>query len=509
MILGKSLAHTATLHPDRPAVIFDEQVWSHRELQERVYRLANALSALGYAKGDRIAVLGRNSHRYLEISLALGLTGIVMVPINHRLLPAEVATRLDHAGVTGLLVEPEFFDLSREAATASLARSPTIVMDDEQTLGALNYESLLQNGEPRPPSTTVDPEDALYLGYTSGTTGQAKAAIVSHRAIVVGFLYKALQYQIGTNQTTLNPGFYWHSAPRDFALLQIYLGGTAVVMREFEPRRCLELIQTHQVSNGFFVPTMLQLMMELPDFAAFDVRSLQVLLSGGAPLPTSIKTAALERFGPIIHEFYAATETRIVTSITPQELEVKTRSVGRPVRDVDVRILDDAGSEVPLNEVGEIYLKTPTLFSGYHNDPDKTAAAFRDSWFSLGDMGRQDADGYVYLVDRRHDMIISGGENIYPSEIEDVLLRHPAVADVAVIGVPHEKWGEAVKAVVVLHDGQHGSADELTASCAEHLADYLKPRSYDFVDELPRNPTGKVLKRVLRDPYWHDREVNL
>lgn len=510
MILGKSLAYTARLYPDRPAIVFDGRSWTHRELLSRVQKLADALTARGYAKGDRIAVLARNSHRYLEISFALALNGICMVPINHRLRAAEVEVRLAHAEVSGAFIEPEFQPLveTEDSALAAAIAARLIIMDDEAG-GEANYERILESGRDLAPPTILSPEDPLYLGYTSGTTGRAKAAIVSHRAIVVGFLYKTLQYGFGADEVSLNPGYFWHSAPRDFAQLQIYLGGTSVVMRDFRPRECLELIQAHKVTNGFFVPTMFRMMLEEADFDGFDKSSLRLMTSGGAPLPTGLKNEVLTRFGDVLHEFYAATETRILSTITPAELATKTRSVGRPVRDVDIRILDEDGNDVPTGGVGEIYLRTPTLFSGYYNDPEKTAAAFRGEWFSLGDMGRLDDDGYLYIVDRRHDMVISGGENIFPSEVEDVLQRHPAISDVAVIGVPDPKWGEALKAIVCLRPGQQASPEELTAYCAEHLSDYLKPRSYDFVDELPRNPTGKILKRVLREPYWRDGEARV
>lgn len=510
MIVGKSLAYTAIQYPDRPAIVFEGKSWTHRELHVRVNKLSDALTARGFRKGDRIAVLARNSHRYLELSFALALSGFCMVAINHRLRPNEVAVRLEHAQVSGVFIEPEFFNLlsTLEPEIAATVAERTIVLDDDEG-GDRNYEVILESGRKVAPAVDFTPEHPLYLGYTSGTTGRAKAAIVSHRAIAVGYLYKTIQYNFRSEEISLNPGYFWHSAPRDFAQLQIYLGGTSIVMRDFKARECLELIEKYQVTNGFFVPTMFRMMLECDDFKSFNISSIRLLLSGGAPLPTKIKNDVLEGFGPILQEFYAGTETRIVASIGTDELRSKKRSVGRPVRDIDVRICDSDGIELPTGSVGEIYLRSPTLFSGYYNDPEKTAKAFRGDWFSLGDMGRMDDDGYLYLVDRSQDMVISGGENIYPSEVEDVLQHHPAISDVAVFGVPDPKWGEALKAAICLRPGHKVTVEELTAYCAEYLADYLKPRSYDFVDELPRNPTGKILKRVLREQYWKDSDAKV
>ena len=510
MILGRCLARNARLHPTRLAVIDAAgRRRTYAELHARVNRFANALLAHGIGKGARLAVLDRNSIEYLEAYFAAGLIGAWLVPVNFHLKPADVAYRLQHSNANALLVGAEFVPvvraLARELPPALLGRTWTFEAADDLP----SYESLVAAGGEAPPDVSIGPEDVLYLGYTSGTTGPAKGAMVSHRAIIVGYLYKALDYGLSDADVSLCPGPFWHSAPRDFASLAIYLGGTCVVTRGFAPREYFELAQQHRVTYSFLVPTMLQMLTSLEDNARYDTASLRVLISGGSPLPTPVKERVLERFGPILSEFYGATETRIITSITPAEIAERKRSVGRPIRDVELRILDERGAAVPVGKPGEIYVRGPGLFSGYHDNPAATQKSHRGDWFSLGDIGRLDADGYLYLVDRKADMIISAGENIYPNDIEEVLLTAPGVKEAAVIGIPDPTWGELVTAIVVPAPSATLDAETLIAHCAAQLPGYMKPRRVEFADALPRNESGKLLRRVLREPYWKGTEANI
>jgi acyl-CoA synthetase (AMP-forming)/AMP-acid ligase II len=510
MILGRCLARNAARHADRIAVVdADGRTLTYAQLNARVNRLANALLAAGVDKGARLAILDRNSIEYLEAYFAAGLIGAWLVPMNFQLKPADVAWRLAHSGATGLLVGAEFVPVVQRLGTAfeRAAGGRLWVIGGASRLPS--YENLTTYGSTDVPATAVAHEDILYLGYTSGTTGTPKGAMISHRAIVGGYLYKALDYGLTGADISLCPGPFWHSAPRDFASLALYLGGTCVVTRGFDAREYFELVEKLRVTYSFLVPTMLQMLTSLEDGAHFDTSSLRVLISGGSPLPTPVKENVLSRFGPILSEFYGATETRIICSITPEELARRRRSVGRPIRDVEVRILDDEGRDVAVGEPGEVYMRGPGLFSGYYNDPERTAKSFRGDWFSLGDIGRVDADGYLYLVDRKQDMIISAGENIYPNEIEEVLLAAPGVREVAVIGIPDETWGELVTAVVVPAPGATLTPEALIRHCDARLPGYMKPRRVEFADALPRNETGKILRRVLREPYWQGAETNI
>lgn len=510
MILGRCLARNAQRHGDRIAAVdTNGRSLTYRQLHVRVNRLANALLAAGVGKGARLAILDRNSIEYLEAYFAAGLIGAWLVPVNFLLKPADVAYRLAHSGATALLVGAEFVPVVQAIGTEFERAAGGRIWAIGATGAFPSYETLLARGNADDPAITVAPEDILYLGYTSGTTGSPKGAMISHRAIVAGYLYKALDYGLTEADISLCPGPFWHSAPRDFASLAVYLGGTCVVTRGFDAREYFTLVEKHRVTYSFLVPTMLQMLTGLEDGARFDASSLRALISGGSPLPTPVKESVLSRFGPILSEFYGATETRIISSITPDEIALRRRSVGRPIRDVEVRILDDAGREVPTGQPGEVYVRGPGLFSGYYNDPERTAKSFRGDWFSLGDVGRLDVDGYLYLVDRKQDMIISAGENIYPNEIEEVLLAFPGVKEAAVIGIPDETWGERVMAVVVPTPETRLTPEALIAHCDSCLPKYMKPRRVEFVDALPRNETGKILRRVLREPYWKGAEAGI
>ena len=509
MILGRCLSRNARLFPDKAAIIAPQgRVLTYGQLNDRVCRLAGALSGHGVGKGTRLAILGRSSPEYLEVFFAGGALGAWLVPINFHLKPEDIAYRVLHSGASALVVDAEFYPLVQELnESARRALGERIWVVGESARGYRSLAQLASDGAVKMPEVRIDPEDTLYIGYTSGTTGPSKGALISHRAVVAGFLYKAIAYSLTENDVTLNPGPFWHSAPRDYAQLALYLGGTCIVTAGFDPREYLELVERHRVTYSFLVPTMQQMLTSLEDGERYDASSLRVILSGGSPLPTIVKERLVRRFGPILHEFYGATETRMITSISACELESKKRSVGRPMRDVEIRIMSEGGRELLPGEIGEIFIRGPGLFSGYHDDTRRKAPP--DEWSSIGDLGRIDADGYLYLVDRKSDMIISGGENIYPNDIEEVLLSCAGVKEAAVIGIPDSTWGELVTAVVVPEEGAQLSAEALARACGERLPAYMKPRRVVFAKALPRNPVGKILRRVLREPYWAQQEARI
>ena len=511
MILGRCLARNARLYPEKSAIVSaDGRSISHAALNDRVKRLANAFTARGIEKGDKLAILARNSPEYLEVYFAAGKIGAPLVPVNNQLKAADIHYRLAHSDARALAVDREFLSLLNDLPAATRDALGGRVFAVDGNAGTLpSLDELIRSAPATGPEVPVSPEDTLYIGYTSGTTGPAKGALISHRAIVVGYLYKALDYRLGRRDVNLDPGPFWHSAPRDFATLAVYLGGTCVVTRGFDARKYFELVERHRVTNSFLVPTMFQQLTALEDNGRHDASSLRVLISGGSPLPSAVKDRVVSRFGPILNEFYGATETRIITNITAAELAERKRSVGRPIRDVEIRVLDEAGCDVSVGVVGEVYVRGPGLFSGYYKDPERTRNSHRGEWFSLGDMGRLDDDGYLYLADRKQDMIISGGENIYPNDIEEVLLGFPGVKEAAVIGTPDQTWGELVTAIVVPVAGATVLPQALIEFCASRLPGYMKPRRVVFADSLPRSPVGKVLRRELREPYWRAQEAGI
>jgi acyl-CoA synthetase (AMP-forming)/AMP-acid ligase II len=511
MILGKSLSESATRYPDKVAIIFEGHRWTYRQLNSRVNRLSGVLSSMGLKKNDKAAMLAKNGNEYLESYYAMAKLGIWMVPINYRLQLPEIEMRLTHSDARAIILGAEyvekFISLSSELRKAFADR--ILVLGDAAPSGMNSYEGVLKNSTEAEPQIFIEPEDPLYIGYTAGTTGLSKGAIISNRSIVSGFKNKILERHFTKDDITLNPGPFWHSAPRDGASLHLYLGATTVIMREFHAEEFLSAVEKYRVTNGFIVPTMFRMLIDLPGNERYDTSSLRLLISGGAPLPVQLKEACIKRFGPILFESYASTETRVIASISPEEMSRKIRSVGRPSRDVKIRILDERGNDLSSGRVGEIYVRGPSLFSGYYKDEKKTQESYRNGWFTLGDMGRFDEEGYLYIVDRKQDMVISGGENIYPSEVEEVLRAYPKVAEAAVIGIPDEKWGEVLKAFIVLKPGETADEKEILFFCATRLADYLKPKSIEFVSELPRNPAGKILKRVLREAYWKGSEFKV
>ncbi|MGI9613961.1 MAG: AMP-binding protein [Acidimicrobiales bacterium] len=512
--------------PDELALADDTTSITFRELDERVNRLIHAFRSAGVGAGDTIAILSGNRIEWFEVALACANTGITHVPINWHLVGPEIAYILADSGAKAMVVGHRFVDEAASSLNHS-ARSEdsTAAVGLALVAGAdpggrfTSYEEFLAGGDP------ADPADQSFGGpmfYTSGTTGNPKGVRGSLSALEPGTTPE-VWHLIGAGFSELLelPGVtalcgpVYHSAQWAFSFLPMMAGSATVMQHRYDSAGLLELIDRYQATNVHLVPTQMKRLIDLPDEvkASYDGSSMKLVLHGAAPCPPVVKRAMIDWLGPIITEYYGSTEGSVITMIDSEQWLAKGGSVGPAMPNMEIIVVGPDGEQVGPNEEGTLYFRNGMgMDFEYHNAPEKTAEAHLEQGvFTTGDVGYVDDDGYLWLSDRRIDMIISGGVNIYPAEIEQVLGGHPLVADVAVIGVPNEEFGEEVKAVVVLNDGtvESDALATLGAYCRENLAGYKCPRSYDVANELPRTGTGKVQKRKLREPFWdgHDRSI--
>ncbi|MBV9228129.1 MAG: AMP-binding protein [Chloroflexi bacterium] len=493
-------AHALT-RPNKVALICEERTCTYAELNARTWQVANSLKRLGVKAGDRVAVMTHNSIETLEIASGLSKLSAISVLLNYRLREHEVAYILNDCQAKAVIAGPELVQVVDQARAEVTGEIAAIAIGNEVPAGWLGYEELLANA--REDATMGISGLGSAMSYTSGTTGKPKGAYRPRGVAVSDIIQIVRAFELVESDVHLLAGPYYHSAPSFFVSLHLLLGATIVIQPKYDAVKALDLIERHKVTTTFMAPTLLQRLCDVPDevFSRYDTSSLRAIVLAGAPCPQVLKVRAMERFGECLWEFYGATETGVVTLLRPEDQLRKPGSCGKIGPGQEIRLLDAAGNEVPDGVPGEMWSRNSWL-AEYYNKPEATAKNTRDGFFSVGDIAYRDAEGYYYICDRKIDMIISGGVNIYPAEIEAVLAEHPAVADVAVIGVPDEHWGESVKAVVELRPGASVTAEELLVFCSERLADYKIPRSIDFVDELPRNPAGKLLKARIREPYW-------
>jgi len=508
-------AHAQTT-PDKPAYIMagSGEVVTYRQLDERSNRCAQLLRSLGLQRGDHIALCLENHPRFFEIVWAAQRAGLYYTAVSSRLTPGEIDYIVHDCAARVFLTSA----YKREAATAlveALHDVPNRLMLDGTTPGFASYEEAVAGQPATPVADEAEGQDMLY---SSGTTGRPKGVKLPLTGSPVGtpnalFHLVTALYAADAETVYLSPAPLYHAAPLRFCLTVQRLGGTTVIMEKFEPTEALQLIEQYRVTHSQWVPTMFVRLLKLPqeERCRYDVSSLRVAIHAAAPCPIPVKEQMIEWWGPVLHEYYAGTEGNGFTAINSTEWLAHKGSVGRPLLG-EVRIVDESGEALPPGEIGTVYFANGPRFE-YHNDPQKTAGSRNaQGWSTLGDIGYVDADGFLYLTDRKANMIISGGVNIYPQEAENVLVTHPKVADVAVFGVPNPELGEEVKAVVQpvdMSDAGPELARELIDFCQAQLARYKCPRSIDFEAELPRHPTGKLYKRLLKDRYWQGHATQI
>jgi fatty-acyl-CoA synthase len=510
------IARHAQTRGDDIAFHFEGRDTSYRELDRRANQVANGLIAAGLPPGARIAFLGKNSDHFFELMIGAARAGMVITPVNWRLAPPEVAWIIQDAEAPALFVGSEFTAIARQVAAGQPALRLIVTMEG----GAEDWPSYVAWRDAQgdaPCNVAIDETTVAMQLYTSGTTGHPKGAMLTHR----NFLDLRNEQKYGEtpawnrwrdSDVSLLVMPVFHIAGSGWGVFALYYGAKTVVMREFDPAGVLEAIVAHKVSKLFLVPAAMQFVVRLPRARQIDYSRLKYILYGASPIPAALLRECMEVFGCGFVQLYGMTETTgMLTVLAPEDHTTEDRphmrSAGKPLPGIEVAILDAEGRHLPPGQTGEIATRSEAVMAGYWKLPEASARTIgSDGWLRTGDAGMIDADGFVYVQDRIKDMIISGGENIYPAEVESALFGHPAIAEVAVIGVPDEKWGEAVKAMVVLRPGASATAQELMDYARQRIAGYKVPKSIDFIPAMPRNATGKILRRQLRDPYWAGRE---
>lgn len=502
MTLDDIVRRNGLRFPAKPALVFDGAVCSWAELDLHVNRLANALLHAGLRGGDRVAVLLGNCSEYFEIYFACARAGLVAVPVNYRLTGPELDQVIDHAQPSLLITDGEY---AGQAGAIKNLPARRWCISEKAVPGFEDYSSIMEAADATPVSAGAN--DTFAIFYTSGTTGLPKGALVSHRNLEMNGYNQAIADRSVPGDINLLATPIYHMGAVFMAVTYMMLGCTQHILRKFDPGAWLALLEQSRASVALLVPTMINAVVNAPGLRGHDLSSLRLVFYGGGPMPVSVLERAIERLGCGFTQGYGLTETLEATFLVSADHVVngtgtQTRrlaSAGREAVGAEIRIVDEAGADLGAGETGEVLIKSESVIAGYWNNPDETANAIRDGWFHTGDLGYLDEDRYLFVVDRKKDMVISGGMNIYSKEIESVLYRHPAVLEAAVIGLPDEEWGEIVTAVISLKPGREASERELVDLCRTSLAGYKKPRKVFFLDELPKNPSGKILKRVLRE----------
>ncbi|MEJ2854904.1 MULTISPECIES: acyl-CoA synthetase [unclassified Saccharothrix] len=496
--IGSWTARRVRKTPDKVAVVHEGQASTYRQLHDRVLRLAHGLRGLGVRKGDRVAYLGPNHPAFLETLFATGVLGAVFVPLNTRLAPAEVAHILTDSGSDALIYAPELASLVQAAGPLRL------IALDHPAEGETSYEDLITASAADPIDEPVTLDDLCLIMYTSGTTGRPKGAMLTHGNLTWNTVNVLVDIDLAADEVTLVVAPLFHTAGLNMTCLPTLIkGGTVVLMSAFDPVKVLDQVETHRVTYMFGVPTMYNAIAACPRWEDADLSSLRQVNCGGAPVPeATIRT--YQRRGLSFSQGYGMTETSPGALYLTKEMSLaKAGTAGVPHFFTNVRVVGPDLAEVGPGEKGEIVVSGPTVMRGYWRNPDETAQAFGpDEWFHSGDVATPDEDGYITVVDRLKDVIISGGENIYPAEVESALHEHPAIAECTVIGVPDDRWGEVGRAVVTVRPGAEAtSGPEVLAFLRDRLAGYKIPKSVVFVDELPQSATGKLLKKLVRARY--------
>jgi acyl-CoA synthetase (AMP-forming)/AMP-acid ligase II len=510
--VGTLFTKTARTYPERLAIAYGDYELTYQQANERINKLANAFTKLGIKKEQNVAILLHNCPEFIETLFACFKAGIGTVPINFRLHPKECSFIIDNSEAVAVVLGDDFRD-SLYALKNEMPRVKNYICITYPLEGMLSYEDLLKGQSSTFVDVNVEQDDLAWLFYTSGTTGQPKGAMLTHHVLMMMTMnFFADMSPLDYRDVILHAAPLSHGSGL-YSLPNVAKGAANVILKSksFEPKLVFETIQRRNVTNMFMAPAMIKRLITFSEIDNYNLRSLKCVHYGGAPIYVEDLKASVKKLGQVFVQLFGQAESPMTISYLPKEEHLlegtdeqmkRLTSAGIPRTDVEVKIFDDHDSELPPGKMGEIVVKGEVVMKGYWRNLQATSETLRGGWLHTGDLGVMDEKGYVYILDRAKDMIISGGENIYSREIEDVILLHPAVHEVAVIGVPDETWGEAIKAIVALKEGQKATKEDIINFCKEHLASFKKPKSVEFIDAIPKNPYGKVLKRELREKYW-------
>jgi acyl-CoA synthetase (AMP-forming)/AMP-acid ligase II len=519
MNVGNLLTKASRTYPERLALVYGDKEFRYRHINDRVNRLANKLKELGLKKGDMVAIAQKNCPQILETMFACFKAGIAVVPINARLHPNELAYIIEDSGSRALVYSEDFIETVK-----SIRKKPNKVENFvclSQAPDSLYYENLISNGSPKQADVDVSPDSLAWIFYTSGTTGKPKGAMWTHKTILAMIMnYYADVYPLAPEDIVFHAAPLTHGSGC-YALPAVGKGALNLILKgeKFDPELVFQIIEAKRVTNiAFLTPTMINILVNSKNIDKYDLSSLRCIVYGGSPIYFEDLKRAIGKMGKVFVQIYGQGEAPMTISHLRKEDHLIEGvdgelggliSAGIPRTDVEVKIFDENDCELPAGKMGEIVVRGDIVMEGYWNRPEDTAETIRNGWLDTGDVGMMDNRGYLYIMDRTKDMIISGGMNIYPREVEEAILRHPSVYEVAVIGVPDPKWGESIKAIVVLREGADVSEPEIIDFCKNHIASFKKPKSVEFVNELPKNAYGKILKKDIREKYWKGKETKI
>lgn len=524
MILTKGLLYASRNFPRKLALIEDHHRYSYKELEGRTARLKASMKRLGVKKGDRVAFLMLNDFRYVELMYAVTALGAIVVPLNIRFSVPENIYVLNDAEADLLFIHKEFLPALPALKEQAASIKHFVLAEDKGDPAFSEHEDLLSYEEILEKESTevldfdgVEEDDIAGIFYTGGTTGRSKGVMLTHKNLQINAHHVVMNLHYKNNDIYLHSGPMFHLADQASTFAVTLVGGTHAILRMFTPKGILEVIEKEQITMSMLVPTMINMFLHSADFEKYDTSSLKMILYGASPMPVDLLKLVMQKMPQVrLAQAYGMTEASpILTLLKPENHvvngsetdEKRLASCGQPVQSIEMKVVDEEGKQLEVNEVGELIAKGPILMKGYWNLPEETSKALRDDWYYTGDLGYRDDDGFYYVVDRAKDMIISGGENVYSVEVEQVLSAHPAVLECAIFGAPSERWGEVVTAAVVLQANATITEEELLSFMREGLTNYKVPKAVEFFDELPKSGAGKILKRVIREQYLETVKV--